>query len=142
ALSQCSRTQMNVDLSKYSAAGFDHGASRFKEFLWLLVSLCLFQLCPLKLSSLKCWDLRRFGARVGRGAVIKPDVKITFPWKLVLGDQVWLGEECWLLNLAPITLEAHVCISQRAFLCAGNHDYKSPAFDLIVKPILVQRGAW
>ena len=131
-----------VDLSSFSAARFDRGASRLCELLWLLVSQWLFQLCPLKLSALKCWVLRRFGARVGRGVVIKPNVKITFPWKLVVGDHVWLGEECWLLNLATITLEDHVCVSQRAFLCAGNHDYKSPSFDLIVKPIVVQRGAW
>ena len=52
------------------------------------------------------------------------------------------GKECWLLNLAPIEIASHVCISQRAFLCTGNHNYKSPAFDLITQPIQVERGAW
>lgn len=131
-----------VDLSSFTAADFDRGASRATEFLWLWVSLGLFQFCPLKLYGLKCRVLRWFGARVGQGVVIKPNVKITFPWKLEVGDHVWLGEECWLLNFDRITLEDHVCISQRAFLCTGNHDYKSSAFDLIVKPITVQRGAW
>jgi len=38
----------------------------------------------------------------------------------------------------PITF----AFSQRAFLCTGNHNYKSPTFDLIVKPIHVEQGAW
>jgi len=133
---------MNVDLSRFSTGDFDRGAGAFKEGLWILASLLLFRLCPLKLSGLKCAALRAFGAKVGRGVVIKPRVTITFPWKLTVGDHVWLGEECWLLNLAPITIDSHVCISQRAFLCTGNHNYKSPAFDLIVKPIKVEAGAW
>jgi putative colanic acid biosynthesis acetyltransferase WcaF len=79
---------------------------------------------------------------VGRGVILKPNLRITFPWKLNLGDHVWLGEECWILNLAPIIIEDHVCISQRAFLCAGNHNYKSPTFDFVTKPIQIERGAW
>lgn len=131
-----------VDLAIFSTGGFDRGASAFRELLWLLVSLFLFRLCPLKLSALKCAILRLFGARVGHGVVIKPQVKITFPWKLALGDHVWLGEECWLLNLAPIIIKDNVCISQRAFLCTGNHDYQSATFDLITKPIHIEEGAW
>jgi len=133
---------MNVDFSKYSTGNFDRGAGPLKEGLWILASQFLFRLCPFKLSGLKCVVLRAFGAKVGRGVVIKPRVTITFPWKLTLGDRVWLGEECWLLNLAPIVIGSHVCISQRAFLCTGNHNYKSPAFDLVVKPIQVEQGAW
>lgn len=133
---------MPVDLSSYSSRGFDRGASRLREAVWLVVNLILFRLCPFSLSSLKCSVLRAFGARVGRGVTIKPQVKITFPWKLEIGDHVWLGEECWLLNLEKITLGNHVCISQRAFLCTGNHAHQLPTFDLIVKPIRVEDGAW
>jgi putative colanic acid biosynthesis acetyltransferase WcaF len=133
---------MPVDLSSYSSAAFDRGAGRFRESLWLLVNLFLFRLCPVSLSPLKRLVLRAFGAKIGRGVVIKPQVKITFPWKLEIGDFVWLGEECWLLNLERITIGNNVCISQRAFLCTGNHNYRRPSFDLIVKPIVVEDGAW
>jgi putative colanic acid biosynthesis acetyltransferase WcaF len=133
---------MPVDLASYSSAAFDRGAGRVRESLWLLVSLFLFHLCPVSLSPLKRLVLRAFGAKIGRGVVIKPQVKITFPWKLEIGDFVWLGEECWLLNLERITIGNNVCISQRAFLCTGNHNYRRPSFDLIVKPIMVEDGAW
>jgi putative colanic acid biosynthesis acetyltransferase WcaF len=131
-----------VDLSKYRVTGFDRGAGVLKEGIWLVVSLILFRLCPFSLSPLKRAVLRLFGARIGRNVTIKPQVKITFPWKLTIGDHVWLGEECLLLNLERITIGNNVCISQRAFLCTGSHNYKSPTFDLITKPITVENGAW
>jgi putative colanic acid biosynthesis acetyltransferase WcaF len=133
---------MHVDLGKYSAGNFDRGASRLVELAWIVASQCLFRWCPLSLSSLKCAVLRMFGAKIGKGVVIKPQVKITFPWKLSIGDHVWLGEECWLLNLEKITIGNNVCISQRAMLCTGSHNYKVPTFDLMVKPITVEDGGW
>jgi putative colanic acid biosynthesis acetyltransferase WcaF len=132
----------HVDLSRYTTGKFDRGASKFKEALWLVVSFFLFRLCPFSLSSLKCWVLRAFGAKIGRNVTIKPQVKITFPWKLAVGDHVWLGEECWLLNLERIVIGSHVCISQRAFLCTGSHDFKEPLFCLITRPITLADGAW
>ena len=137
-----SRIPQQVDLSAYSKGDFDRGAGPLREVLWILASFLLFRLCPFKFSGLKAAVLRAFGARVGRGVVLKPNLRITFPWKLTLGNHVWLGEDCWLLNLAPITIDDHVCISPRAFLCTGNHDYTSPTFDLTTRPIRVERGAW
>jgi putative colanic acid biosynthesis acetyltransferase WcaF len=131
-----------VDLSSFSTGRFHRGAGPVRESLWLLVSLFLFRLCPFSFSPLKRMALRAFGAKIGRGVVIKPQVKITFPWKLEVGDFVWLGEECWLLNLDRIVIGNNVCISQRAFLCTGNHNHRLPTFDLIVKPITIEDGAW
>ena len=131
-----------VDLSRYSPGSFDRGAGAVKEGLWLVVSLILFRLCPFSFSALKCAVLRAFGARIGRNVTIKPQVKITFPWKLTVGDHVWLGEECWLLNLERLVIGSHVCVSQRAFLCTGNHDFKRATFDLITQPITLEDGVW
>lgn len=131
-----------TDLSAYSSGRFDRGAGVIKEGLWLVVSWLLFRLCPFSFSALKRTVLRCFGAKIGRGVVIKPQVKVTFPWKLEVGDFVWLGEECWLLNLEKIIIHSNACISQRAFLCTGSHNYKLSTFDLITKPIVLGRGAW
>ena len=35
-----------------------------------------------------------------------------------------------------------MCISQRAFLCTGNHNYKDPAFSYRNEPITIGDGAW
>jgi len=134
--------RLPVDLSCYTTGNFDRGASIFKETLWLIISFILFRLCPFSFSVLKCAVLRMFGAKVGHNVTLKPQVKITFPWKLTVGDQVWLGEECWLLNLERITIGSNVCISQRAVLCTGSHNYKQTGFGLIVQPITLGDGVW
>jgi putative colanic acid biosynthesis acetyltransferase WcaF len=131
-----------VDLSGYTTNGFDRGAGLVKEALWVITSALLFRWFPFAASPLKAVVLRGFGAKVGRGVVIKPNVRIHFPWRLTIGDHTWLGEESWLLNLAPIALGSNVCISQRAFLCTGSHDYGSARFELRIAPITVEDGAW
>jgi putative colanic acid biosynthesis acetyltransferase WcaF len=133
---------MTVDLSSYTSASFDRGRSPLLEALWLIVRGLLFEANPFGCYALKRLVLRWFGAKVGRGVIVKPRAKITFPWKLSIGDHSWLGEESWLHNLAPIIIEDNVCVSQRSFLCTGSHDYKSQSFNLITKPIVVRNGAW
>ena len=91
---------------------------------------------------IKIFILRTFGAKIGKVAIIKPWVRIKFPWNLSLGDHVWLGENCWIDNISPVTLGNHVCISQDAFLLTGNHDYKKMDFPLITKSIVIEDGAW
>jgi putative colanic acid biosynthesis acetyltransferase WcaF len=83
-----------------------------------------------------------FGAKVGVGVTIKPRVNIHFPWKLELGDWCWLGEEVFILNFEPVTIGANSCISQRVFLCGGNHDFRDPAFSYRNAPITIKAGAW
>ena len=83
-----------------------------------------------------------FGARIGRGVVIKPGVRVKYPWLLDVGHHSWLGEDCWIDNLAPVRIGANVCVSQGAYLCTGNHDWNDPAFKLIVKSIVLHDGAW
>lgn len=135
-------TNPAIDLSTFRNPRFDRGALRWKEFCWLLVSAFFFR------HSLSLWNgakirwLRIFGAKIGKGVLIKPQVQIKFPWKLVIGDHVWIGENVWIDNLAPVNIGSNVCISQGAYLFTGNHDYKKTTFDLIVKPVTVEEGAW
>jgi putative colanic acid biosynthesis acetyltransferase WcaF len=131
-----------MDLSKYSVAHFDRGASRLKELAWVFVK-CVFFQTPLPWpSALRVLFLRAFGAKIGSGVVIRANVNITFPWRLSMGDHVWLGEEVTMLTLAPVAIESNVCVSQRAYLCTGSHDFRSNAFDLQTKSITVRSGSW
>ncbi len=129
-------------LDRYPAKPFDRGAPRWKEALWVLVS-CLWFETPFPLpSSWRVFWLRTFGAKIGRGVIIRSKVKITMPWRLTIGDYVWIGEAVQMLTLAPIEIGSHTCLSQRAFLCTGSHDFRLPTFDLITKPIRIADQVW
>jgi putative colanic acid biosynthesis acetyltransferase WcaF len=93
-------------------------------------------------SAFKVWILRCFGAQIGQQVRIKPEVRVKFPWRLSVGDYVWIGENAWLDNVAPIIIESHVCISQDVYLCTGNHDWSHPEFKLIPAPIHIEQGSW
>ena len=74
--------------------------------------------------------------------VVRANVNISFPWRLRIGDHVWIGEDVGILSLAPVTIESNVCISQRAYLCTGSHDFRREDFKLRVDPITVRTGSW
>lgn len=131
-----------MKLEGYTTGGFDRGAPRWKEMLWVLAKCVFFESSLPWPSRLRVALLRVFGATIGRGVVIRAKVNITFPWRLTVGDHVWIGEEVLILSLAPVTLESHICISQRAFLCTGSHRFHSPGFDLVTKPITIRQGSW
>ncbi len=135
-------TPSPVSLSRFRAWNLDRGAGRLKEVLWLIVRSMAFLHMPFPFYGFRRCLLRWFGAQVGKGVVIKPGVKITFPWKLVIADNAWLGEDCWILNLDRIEIGANVCLSQRAMLCTGSHDWTSPRFELILRPVTIESGAW
>lgn len=125
-----------------SSKGLERGANKLKEALWYIVKIFLFLSAIPYPSSFKIWILKKFGAKIGVGVIIKPRVNIHFPWKLTVGDHVWIGEEVFLLNFEDLIIENNVCISQRSFLCGGNHDYKHPSMPYRNGPITLKDGCW
>lgn len=112
------------------------------EAVWYLLK-CVFFLSALPWpSGLRTALLRAFGAKVGSGVVIKPRVNVHFPWKLEIGDHAWIGEEVFILNFEPVRIGAHCCVSQRVFLCTGNHDFRDTSFSYRNAPITLGDGVW
>ena len=130
---------MRLDL--FENPDFERGRSRVIELLWLIVQALVVE-SWLPVASLKIQALRLFGAKVGRGVVIKPYVRVKFPWKLEIGDYSWIGEEVWIDNLATVRIGDHCCLSQGAYLCTGSHNWSSERFDLITRPIMIDDQAW
>ena len=119
-----------------------HPRPKWKIALWYLVSIAFFRTATPYPSRLKVVLLLMLEAKIGRGVIIKPLVIIKYPWGLSIGDHSWIGERVWIDNLDQVTIANHCCISQWAMLLCGNHNYKKPTFDLMVKSIVLEDGVW
>lgn len=133
-------TQRCMDLSKFPRDRFRRGRGRVVIALWY--ALAPFSALRIWPSCVRVWLLKLFGAQIGSGVLIKPSVYVRYPWRLRIGDNSWIGEECWIDNWAVVTIGDNVCLSQRAYLCTGNHDWSDPAFAIIPGSIIIGSGAW
>ena len=132
---------MITELSTYNNAWYEPGPW-VKRLCWYPVNEIIFKSAWFPFYGLKRGLLKLFGANIGENVFIKPCVNIKYPWFLKTGDYVWIGEKVWIDNLAMVSLGNNVCLSQGAMLLCGNHDYTRSSFDLMVKPIIIEDGAW
>jgi len=130
-----------VDLNSYNNTWFKPG-NKLKIVAWYLLNELVLKNTLFPFSKLKVIVLRFFGAKIGQGVTIKPGVNIKYPWFLEIGNYCWIGEGVWIDNLDHVFIGNHVCISQDAMLLCGNHNFKTPTFDLIIKPIILEDGSW
>ena len=132
---------MKTDLSKYNNNHYSSG-NIFVRVFWYFTNILVFKSSFFTSYLLKRVVLKIFGAKIGKNVIIKPNVNIKYPWKLQLGEHVWIGEGVWIDNLDFVIIGNHCCISQGALLICGNHDYTKTTFDLVVKRIVLEDGVW
>lgn len=129
-----------IELEKYKS-NYKH-SNIIIRLSWIILSVIFFEnKLPIP-SKIKVIILNLFGASISDGVVIKPNVKIKYPWNLTVGNYSWIGEYVWIDNLAKVDIGSNCCISQGAYLLTGNHDYKKRTFDLIISEINIKKGAW
>ncbi|PSN14100.1 colanic acid biosynthesis acetyltransferase WcaF [filamentous cyanobacterium CCP5] len=131
-----------VDLRRYDQSWFDPGRPKAVILLWWLVQAIAFPLTLHAHHGPRRWLLRLFGARIGKGVVIRPTARFTYPWKVSIGDYSWVGDDVVFYSLEAITVGCHCVISQQCYLCTGSHDVTDPAFGLKTGAIAIENGAW
>ena len=131
-----------TDLSLYDNSWYKPKAGFLKRTIWHFTNHLIFNHAFFPFSSLKIAVLKFYGAKIGRGVLIKPSVNIKYPWLLEIGNYTWIGEKVWIDNLTKVKIGNNVCLSQGAMLLTGNHNYKMPTFDLMVGEIVINDGVW
>ena len=130
-----------IDLSAAPGSGESWDAPAWKVYAWGLVELLLVS-NPWQISSrLRRAALVAFGARIGEGVLLRPRLRVRFPWKLSIGDRSWIGEDVWLHNQDQLTIGSDAVVSQGTFVTTGSHAHRRD-MALITKPVVIEDGAW
>lgn len=130
------------NLARFKVARGFRGRSGVVVMLWQLVQATIFAWSPQPAYAWRRWLLRLFGARVGNDVIVRQTARITYPWKVTLGDHCWVGDHAELYSLYPITVGRHAVVSQRSYLCSATHDHEDLTFPLSGAPIIIGDEAW
>ena len=130
-----------TDLSKYDNSWYRPG-SWLRRFCWHLAGRVFINTYFPFPVVVKTTILKMFGAKIAVNVMIKPKVNIKYPWFLTIEENAWIGEKVWIDNLTNVTIGANSCLSQGVMLLTGNHNYKSPGFELRLAPIVLEAGVW
>ena len=85
--------------------------------------------------------MRLFGAKVGEGVIMRPRLRVKFPWKLSVGARSWIGEGVWIHNQDRIDIGNDVVVSQESFLTTGTHAFRGD-MALETHPVVIEDGVW
>jgi putative colanic acid biosynthesis acetyltransferase WcaF len=130
------------DLSKFRVPPGFRGRSGPVTLLWQLVQATLFRLSPQPFYAWRRGLLRLFGARIGRRVLLRATARITYPWKVEIGDFSWIGDHVEIYSLDKICIGRHSVVSQRSYLCTGSHNSKDMSFAYVTAPIIIQDQVW
>jgi putative colanic acid biosynthesis acetyltransferase WcaF len=128
------------DLSRFE--GTARGRAAWRAQLWWLFEKLFVLPTPQYMFGWRRFALNLFGAKIGKHVLIRPGVRVTYPWNLTIGDYVWIGENATLYSVAEISIGSHSVISQEAYLCAGSHDYRDISFRFVDAPITIAGECW
>ena len=129
-----------VDVSQYASPLSRR--NKLGRALWSVVWLLLFRPSPRPCFAWRRWLLRRFGARIGKGANIHASCRVWAPWNLEMGDSSCLAfaVDCYCVD--RVRIGAHATVSQYSYLCTASHDIRDPHMRLVTAPIDIGDGAW
>lgn len=110
--------------------------------LWWMVQTLFFSTSPQFMYGWRRFLLRLFGAKIGKGVIVRPSVHTQFPWKVSIGDYSWIGDYVVLYSLGEIEIGNNVVVSQKSYLCTGSHDYHRIDFPIFAQKIILEDDCW
>ena len=116
--------------------------NRAGRALWRFVWLVFFRPTPRVMHSWRCFLLRAFGARLGKGVHPYPSAQVWAPWNLEMGNNSCLGENVDCYSVDSVTIGSNSTVSQYSFICTASHDYGRSDMPLVTAPVVIGENVW
>lgn len=130
------------DLSRFANPEGFRGRSALFVQLWWIIQALLVRPTPQIFFGWRRFILRLFGARIGKGVLVRPSVRIVYPWKVSIGANSWIGDDVNLYSLGEIKIGHDVVVSQGTYVCTGSHDHLKADFSIFARPIVIEPEVW
>lgn len=82
------------------------------------------------------------GMKIGRCVAIYGKFELRNPWNIVIGNNSSIGHKATLDGRGGLIIGNNVNISSEVMVWTWQHDYNSPTFDIVSKPVIIEDYAW
>lgn len=98
-------------------------------------------------NHIRVSKLRKKGAQIGKNVVISKGCKFDNPEKLVIGDNVYIGNNFYSNCIGGLTICSGTLISYNCTIMTYNHDYKEDLFmpyglSNVYKEVIIKERVW
>lgn len=93
------------------------------------------------------WTIRKvlyrcMGMKIGHGSRIYMKCIVRIPWRITIGNNTIINENCYLDGRGGITIGDNVSVSFFSFLISASHDSRSGNFKFVKDRITIKDNAW
>lgn len=116
------------------------------SFLRYVIGLIFPILPETSFFALKCFLLRKTGAKIGNNVRICSSVKIVGSARLSIGNDTWIGHDVFISLADNVNIGNCVDIAPRVIICTGSHRLdavgKHTAGEGYTETITIDNGVW
>lgn len=117
-------------------------SNRLFRALWNFTWAALASWTPPPFHPWRRCLLRLFGAQISSTARIYGSTRVWYPPNLSMGEYSVMGWDTICYCQGRVSLGDFANVAQRVHLCAGTHDIDDANFQLVIKPITIERHGW
>ena len=93
--------------------------------------------CNIPINCVRIFFYKLFGMKIGKGSKILMKTQVVSPWKITLGDHVYVNEWCYLDGRGGISIGDNTTVALYSKIITGFHDVYSENFDYKELPVKI-----